>query len=213
MMNEHYENNTLQYLPYYDLNDHEFNINLGIWARELTHDIDMFDIIPNPDKFDESDPDLMLNSPVSNYFSMSKINSILNKTGRPNSLSMFHFNIRSLPKNLTLLNDFLYSLDNNPDILAVTETRLSENSVCNTDIMGYNFLHTDSPTSAGGAAFYISKHLSTIARPDIKFDMTLVESCWAEIDPGKGKKHIILGCIYRHPKANISQFTTELEEI
>lgn len=65
----------------------------------------------------------------------------------------------------------------------------------------------------GGAAIYISKSLKSIPRPDIKFDMQLVESCWAEIDPCNGKAHVLIGCIYRHPSANIEEFTSQFDEL
>ena len=60
--------------------------------------------------------------------------------------------------------------------------------------------HTDSPTNAGGAGLYIANNLKAVPRPDIKFDVALVESCWAEIDASEGKKKIIIGCIYKHPR-------------
>ena len=125
---------------------------------------------------------------------------------------MFHCNVRSLPNNLVLLEDFLYSLDKRPEILAITETRLNENSVCNVDLSNYGFYHTDSPTLAGGAAIYITKTLNSIPRPDIKFNMQLVESCWVEIDPGNGKAPILIGSIYRHPGAKIEEFTKQLDD-
>ena len=51
-----------------------------------------------------------------------------------------------------------------------------------------------------------------IPRPDIKFNMELVESCSSEII-NDNKPNIIIGCIYRHPTANMSDFTLELEGI
>ena len=75
---------------------------------------------------------------------------------------MFHCNVRSLPKNLVLLEDFLYSLDKRQEI---TETRLNENSVCNVDLLNYDFYHTDSPTLAGGALLSTSLRL-LIPYPD-----------------------------------------------
>ena len=50
-------------------------------------------------------------------------------------------------------------------------------------------------------------------RPDIKFDVALVESCWAEIDAGEGKKKIMIGCIYKHPTCNLEQFRNRLNNI
>jgi hypothetical protein len=55
---------------------------------------------------------------------MTKLNQLLNKSGH-DSISLFHFNVRSLPKNVSILNDFLYTLDSRPDILAITETKLN----------------------------------------------------------------------------------------
>lgn len=103
---------TLQVLPFYDLNDREFNIVNGSWSYQFDQLIhtDLYNLIPNPDKFDETDPDLMLTTSVSHYHSISQINNALNKAG-PKAISLFHCNIRSLSKNLTLLNDLLYSLE------------------------------------------------------------------------------------------------------
>jgi hypothetical protein len=42
--------------------------------------------------------------------------------------------------------------------------------------------------------------------------MELVESCSSEII-NDNKPNIIIGCIYRHPTANMSDFTLELEGI
>ena len=64
---------------------------------------------------------------------------------------------------------------------------------------GFYFFHTDSPTNAGGAALYIASNLKAAPKPDVKFDIALVESCWAEIEAGEGKKKIIICCIYKHP--------------
>ena len=75
-------------------------------------------------------------------------------------------------------------------------TELGEKSISNVNIKGYNFFHTDSPTNTGGAALYIANNLKAVLRPGIKFDVVLVESCWAEIDAGEGKRKIIIGCIY-----------------
>ena len=111
--------------------------------------------------------------------------------------------IRSLPKNLTLLSDMLYCLNEKPDVIAISETRLNECSVSNIMIPNYRFFPNDSPTAAGGAGIYISEDIKSIPRPELLLNMPLVESCWVEIDQCNGKTHTIIGCIYRHPSANI----------
>ena len=110
-------------------------------------------IITNPDKFDECDPDHILPQPSSDYYSVSEMTSTFGKAGSkfdpafPNALTLFHCNIRSLPKNLSLLHDILYCLDSRPNIVAISETRLSENSVSNIELPHYYFFHHDSPTA------------------------------------------------------------------
>ena len=54
--------NSLQVLPFYNFNDQEFNLVNGIRSVQFSQlmDTDMFNLISNPDKSDEIDPDLML---------------------------------------------------------------------------------------------------------------------------------------------------------
>ena len=113
-------------LPFYNMDNREFN-NFGLCSRELNIQSDLHNLLCNPDKRDEFDPDLMLSSLTSSYYSMSNVNNVLNNVGS-NSLSLFHCNIRSLPKNLTLLNDLIYTLDSKPDVIACTETRLNNDT-------------------------------------------------------------------------------------
>jgi exonuclease III len=208
--------NLQQYLPFSSLSDSEFNALNNIMSRELDLDADLYNILPNPDKSDENDSDHMLTNICSNYYSAEKINKALDTAGSK-VFSFFHSNIRSLPKDIDLLNDMIYSVSHKPDILAVTETRLNDNTIDNVDIHGYTFYHTDSPTKAGGAEIYVRNNLKTMARPDINFSMQLVESCWVEIESSNFghnvNKNIIIGCIYRHPKANIEKYTDELDEL
>ena len=44
-------------------------------------DTDLFNLLSNPDKSDEVDPDLMLTIPMSNYYCISQINNSIAKAG------------------------------------------------------------------------------------------------------------------------------------
>ena len=147
---------------------------------------------------------------MSNYYSSSQINNAIAKA-RSKAISIISINMRSLQKNLALLEDFLYSLDKRPEILAITETRLNANSVCNVDLLNYELYYTDSPTLAGGSAIYVIKTLKFIPRLDINFDVQLVKLCWVEINPYNGKAPILIGSIYRHPGAHVEEFTKYLD--
>ena len=60
----------------------------------------------------------------------------------------------------------------------------------------------------------MSQNLKSILRPDLQLDVEMVESCWVEADPCNGKAQIaVIGCIYRHPSANIDDFTRKLDEL
>ena len=148
---------------------------VGSWL-DRRHDLDLYDLLSNPNKFDECDPDLTLNTPCSGYSSVRSLNKMLVNSDAK-SLLILHCNIRSLSKNVNLLEELLCSLDSKLDILGITETKLSEKSISNVNIKGYNFFHTDSPTNAGEAALYIANNLKAVPKPDIKFDVALVESC------------------------------------
>ena len=130
---------------------------VGSWP-DRRHDLDLYDLLPNPNKFDECDPDLMLNTPCSEYYSVRSFNKMLVNSDAK-SFSILHCNIRSLSKNPNLLEELLRSLDSKLDILGITEATLGEKSISNVNITSYNFFHTDSPTNAGGAALYIAYNL------------------------------------------------------
>jgi len=51
---------------------------------------------------------------------------------------MLNFDIKIVPKNMSLLDDMLHSLDKKSDILALKETKLNPNSTTNIDLPKYN---------------------------------------------------------------------------
>ena len=51
---------------------------------------------------------------------------------------MLNFDIKIVPKNMSLLDDMLHSLDKKSDILALKETKLNPNSTTNIDLPNYN---------------------------------------------------------------------------
>ena len=208
-------NNGLMQLPFFNLSDQEFCNLIGSCtpslSERLADNIDLLNVLANPDKHDERDSDFMLIPPCSEYYEISKLNKLLDSSYiSRNCFSTFHCNIRSLPKNLLILEDWLYSLKKSPDVLVISETKLSSKSIINMDILQYHFFHSDSETAA---ALYISNKLKAIPSADIKFTMPLVESCWAEIIANNNKPNIIIGCIYNHPSANLPGFTQELRNI
>ena len=95
------------------------------------------------------------------YYSINSLNNSL-KYHKKNvdNLFIMHFNIRNLQRNFDQMHEFLSKLSVQPDIIALTETKLSGNPVySNIELNGYDFLHADSETTAGGVGLYIQNKL------------------------------------------------------
>ena len=97
------------------------------------------------------------------------------------SLSIIHFNVRSLQKNFDAFNEFLCNQPCSPDIICVTETRLKTQPLLNIDISGYTFVHIDSPTAAGGVAMYISNALQFSVLNNLQLTVNECENIWIKL--------------------------------
>ena len=84
---------------------------------------DFYELLPNPDRFDELDSDNMFELPTSIYYSVNEFNNILSPSDNSMTLSVMHFNIRSLPKNLDHLSECLSTFEHNIDIIGITENK------------------------------------------------------------------------------------------
>jgi len=129
---------------------------------------------------------------------------------------VLHCNTRSLGKNISLLHDILQTIKTLPDIIAISETKINENTCANLNIPGYFFINTNSKTQAGGVGLYLSTELEFTRRRDLDTSSDGIESCWVELQHRK-QKNLVIGCIYRHPKGNRELFhdnlKTQLEEL
>ena len=96
-----------------------------------------------------------------------------------------------------------------PEIIAISETKLQDENICDISIPGYVFLNTNSPTRAGGVG--LSKDLTFIRRRDLEITGDGIESCWVEIMREK-EKNIVIGCIYRHPTKDCAILHNALKE-
>ena len=130
-----YQGSVSSELPFFRKSDKELNALFGRWS-DRRDNLDLYDLFSNPDKFDECDPDLMLTTPCSEYYSVHGFNKLLRNHVLTRKLSRFftviiiiRIRIRSLSKNLNLFEELLCSLDFKLDILGITETKLSEKSL------------------------------------------------------------------------------------
>ena len=156
--------NALRELPFHDLHHQEFIRATGAWVHHtptsLLNSKDLFqDTIESPEKNDDLQGISHENYSESKYYTIKQSGTLFQKAKRKNGFSMLHLNMRSLPKNLSLLEDFITTVEEAPEIIAISETKLKENNIHNISIPGYSFINTNSRTAAGGVAIYIANEL------------------------------------------------------
>ena len=99
--------------------------------------------------------------------------------------------------------------------LGLTETRLIKDQppILKTSIDGYKEYHTQTESTKGGSALYINKSIESKPRKDLEKKLYIskkLESSFAE-NLIKGKKNIIIGCIYKHSPLYIVEFNILFE--
>ena len=142
---------------------------------------------------------------------MANFSSLNNKVKTRLGMSLMHMNIRSLNKCKDVLINLTLNNFNNPDLLALSDTKLNEsNCYTNTSLPGFNFEHIDSFTKAGGVGAYINTDVTF--RHDLNFNLQGCKNLWLELEPIKsnGLKNYIVGIIYKHPFCNTNNFISLL---
>ena len=170
----------------------EFLKTIGSWvyssADRLSGKVDWYkDIIDSPDR---NDPLKCVhdNYIESQYYTIKKSGRIFNEIAKQKGFSIFHCNTRSLEKNVSLLQDILSIVKKLPDIIAISESKINENTSTNFNIPGYAFVNTNSKTQAGGVGLYLSNDLVFVRRRELDISHDGIESCWVELErPGKKK--------------------------
>ena len=140
--------------------------------------------------------------------------SFFNTNFKTNDLVILHVNVRSLNKNLGNLEELICFMHAQPDLIAITETKLNFNSSLDlVKIAGYKFYNRNSLSMSGGVGLYVKDGLDIIPRNDIELFSSDFESLWFETRYSAGGKAIVIGVVYRHPRHDISTFTNELNLI
>ena len=136
-----------------------------------------------------------------------------------NEFTVLHVNIRSLIKNLDKLKELINAMKMTPDIIAISETWLKPSKLDKICLDGYSFIHSPfknnikkNKSLAGGVGCYVKSNLQcTEFNQDLDNDLTNCENLWLKIAM-KNNKEIILGVLYRHPRADINDFQEKLGE-
>ena len=135
---------------------------------------------------------------------------ILNKQSS-NDIDLIHFNTRSLIKNQIKIKDLFTECNKLTTIIAVTGTKLNDNSVNKVSFKNYNMMHKNSIINAGDAAQLVLKGIKYKIKNDLNLQLDHCEDVWIEIDSTKNKKKIIVAAMYRHTSSNINDFQISLK--
>ena len=126
------------------------------------------------------------------------------------SFTILHVNIGSIKCNIDELKELLSHFKTSPDIIAVSETKLKANEQCQAIIEGYNFIHEDTNTNAGGVGIFIKDNISYSLCNNLKMNIPNCEDIWIKINH-KNLNNCIAGTICRHPHQIMKKFHEKLE--
>ena len=122
---------------------------------------------------------------------------------KKNNLIIEHINAQSLMSNFDEITHMIAQRD--IDILCVSETwLLSHTPDIHVQIPNYIIYHKDSGRG-GGVCIYIKQHLTSKLINTNIYGQVGVEDIWISVQCRK-LPSIIVGCIYRHPKAHSDSF-------
>ena len=132
------------------------------------------------------------------------------------NLSLFHLNVKSLPKHYDELEMYLDSSRFPISFIGLTETWLDE---CKENL--YELPHYVSVTKSrntkrgGGVSLLIRSHIPFVLRNDLAYFDSEMESVFIEIEKSvfHSNANIIMGVVYRMPDSSVDMFNERLADI
>ena len=147
----------------------------------------------------------------------------LSKLHLKSALKSIHLNCSSLAKNGPDFVNYLEHLKVNFDIIMLTETRQTTDGFVQFLFPEYNVFLENPETSKGGACILVAKNKFKNVKVVHDNSLRLRNKCdcphceiddiWVSLE--NNNKKTLIGCIYRHPKAEIgkSHFSNNLNEV
>lgn len=131
-----------------------------------------------------------------------------------NKLSVLHFNSQSLNKKIDNIKDYLSQFTSPFNIIAVSETWMSDNKGTDLTMTGYEMFYTNRKDKrSGGVALYIDRKLDCKSIENMSLAVEGVLECvTVEITLEKRNK-ILVSCVYRTSGSDISVFKDWIEKL
>ena len=167
----------------------------------------------------ETDLDYDYNTDITEtkYYTNLELKNIVD-CNKLSDLNLLYLNISSLKQNLDKLVNLVAEVNFTPDIIALSETRITKtvNKDFNPSIPNFTYFNIPSYTSAGGVGVFLRNSLNFSLRNDLCCSKNeLFETIWIDIFTGKNNVNkTTIGVIYRHNGiANIKTFNEYIETV
>ena len=174
----------------------------------------------------EVDPDLQFFNDVANfqnytgncrYFIEDTFNTYaVDHNFSNNCFSIFHLNIRSLPKHHNEFSCYLENFKVNFNVIGLTETWLKLENCDLYQLDGYNHINQcRNGRSGGGVSLFINEQWTYFKRCDLGLNYDNAECLFVEISKSvtSFSKNLIIGIVYRPPNTDIFDFNSKFLEI
>ena len=141
----------------------------------------------------------------SKYYKPNEMTTLFNNTNK--HFYFFYLNISSLPFHFEELSTLIIQHNLNFDFLEILESRLklNQNPLTSIQLPGYNIEYTPTECKNGRTLLYVKKGINYTLRKDLQiYKFKQLESTFIEVV--QNKERIIIGCLYRHPSMELSEF-------
>ena len=207
--------------PFNNIADHELE-PIQHFEELNVHNHANVDSLINEDKFDHSE--LAKVDPDTNFLTQNRHStcdyyndlSFNENFHRHDNFSLFHVNIRSLPRNFDHLKIHLNELKHSFTIIAISENWLTNINREIYHLKGYSHKKTiREQRTGGGVPLFIKNDINFQVRDNININLPDVDSLFIEIPKEElhSNKNIFVGVCYRPPHVCIRKFTEELTSL
>lgn len=145
------------------------------------------------------------------YYTVEQFKKYIKMDG---TISIIHFNSRSLIANLSKIKQCLKQVENKFTAIAITETWLMEEHHDLVEIEGYKlFIINRKQSIGGGVTLYIDQRYQCKIVNKMTFALDRIMECITVQIEMEKSKNILISCIYRKPGSNIDMFKEKITEI
>ena len=209
--------------PFSDIANHDLNVADNTQHQIHNHDNILAAHEINEDRIDYSelsnvDPDRNYltrhSQTICSYHNDSSFNDAYKNYN--NRFSLFHANIRSIPRNLDQLTFYLQNLNIDFSVIALSETWLKP---CNKDIYFIpGYVHKSvirESRMGGGVSLFINRNLKFEVISNFSINLEDVDMLFIEIDKNELKcnKNLMIGVCYRAPHVCANKFIDEMHRL